>query len=185
MSSSQLGPGWYHGEGDPPGTQRWWDGAQWVGEPVAVPSSPNPVGAHAAAGVVAGGTPRPETDNMIGWARLALSRWSDFSGRACRAEYWWFAVALAIAYVVSVVVFAALTALGDAGAAIGFILLVVLWLAAIVPNLSVAVRRLHDTGKSGWALLLGIIPLIGGILLLVWYATDSDPGPNRYGPPTK
>jgi len=57
-----------------------------------------------------------------------------------------------------------------------------LWtLVTFIPTLSLTVRRLHDIGKSGWWYLIGIIPLVGGILLLVWYCKDSQPGSNQWG----
>ena len=58
-------------------------------------------------------------------------------------------------------------------------------LAIIIPSLAVAVRRLHDTGKSGWWIFISLIPLIGGIWLLVLLVTDSQPGENQYGPSPK
>lgn len=58
-------------------------------------------------------------------------------------------------------------------------------LAVLLPTLAVSVRRLHDTGRSGWWLLIGLIPLIGGIILLVFSCMDSDPNENQYGPNPK
>jgi len=58
-------------------------------------------------------------------------------------------------------------------------------LAVFIPNLAVFVRRLHDTGKSGWTLLVYFIPLVGLILLIVWLASDSQPGSNQWGPNPK
>ena len=58
-------------------------------------------------------------------------------------------------------------------------------LAVLLPGLAVAARRLHDTGRSGWLLLLALIPLIGAIILIVFYVQDSKPGPNKYGPNPK
>ena len=55
----------------------------------------------------------------------------------------------------------------------------------LLPGLAVSVRRLHDTGRSGWWLLIGLIPLAGAIVLLVFVCTDSEPGPNRFGPSPK
>jgi uncharacterized membrane protein YhaH (DUF805 family) len=55
----------------------------------------------------------------------------------------------------------------------------------LIPSLAVAVRRLHDTGRSGWWLLIGLIPVIGAIVLLVFLVMDSQPGDNEYGPPSK
>jgi uncharacterized membrane protein YhaH (DUF805 family) len=58
-------------------------------------------------------------------------------------------------------------------------------LAVLVPGLAVGVRRLHDTDKSGWWLLIALIPLVGIIVLIVFFATDGQPGPNKYGPSEK
>ena len=92
---------------------------------------------------------------------------------------------LGIAYIIVAVVFVALAAISEALAVVSVLVILAFWLGAIIPSLSVTVRRLHDTNKSGWSLLISIIPLIGSIILLVWYATDSDRGSNQYGPPTK
>jgi uncharacterized membrane protein YhaH (DUF805 family) len=103
-------------------------------------------------------------------------KYADFSGRARRSEYW-FAY---LAYIVAAVI------VNIVASIIHFRLLIILLaLAAIVPNLAVGVRRLHDTGRSGWWLLIGIIPIIGWILLIVWMVTDSTPGDNQYGPSPK
>ena len=59
------------------------------------------------------------------------------------------------------------------------------WLAVLVPSIAVGVRRLHDTGRSGWWLLIGFIPLIGAIVLIVFFLFDSQPGTNAYGPNPK
>lgn len=58
-------------------------------------------------------------------------------------------------------------------------------LAFIIPMLAAAVRRLHDTGRSGWWYFIGLVPLVGGIILLVLLATEGQPGPNQYGPPPR
>ena len=68
---------------------------------------------------------------------------------------------------------------------IPFIILMIWSLATLIPNLAVAVRRMHDQDKSGWWVLIGLVPLIGGIWLLVLYLTGGTPGPNRYGPDPK
>ena len=56
-------------------------------------------------------------------------------------------------------------------------------LALLLPNLSVSIQRLHDTGRTGWWILIGLVPLIGLIVLLIFYLQPSDPGENQYGPP--
>jgi uncharacterized membrane protein YhaH (DUF805 family) len=108
-----------------------------------------------------------------------LSKYVDFSGRAPRSEYWWWVLALVgAAFAVSFVV-AIFT--GDPDVADGLVGL--LWLGTILPSLAVGARRLHDTDRSGWWLLIGLVPLVGGIVLLVLMATEGSRHPNRYGPP--
>jgi uncharacterized membrane protein YhaH (DUF805 family) len=109
------------------------------------------------------------------WKTVVLERFAKFDGRAGRAEYWWFVLANLIAYVVLAILMQIAT--------IFVILLIGFWLAIIVPSIAVAVRRLHDTNKSGWFLLISLIPFVGGIILLVFLATAGDPGPNNYGAP--
>jgi uncharacterized membrane protein YhaH (DUF805 family) len=107
---------------------------------------------------------------------VLTKKYADFSGRARRSEYWWYALAVIIASVVLDII----------GAVIGTsILTYVFALALLVPNIAVVVRRLHDTGRSGWWILLAFIPLIGAIILIVWACTDSQPGDNQYGPSPK
>ena len=58
-------------------------------------------------------------------------------------------------------------------------------LAVLIPSIAVTVRRLHDTGRTGWWILIGLIPVIGGIVLLIFMLLDSEPGENQYGPNPK
>ena len=93
--SGHTTPGWYHAQGDPADTQRWWDGSQWVGDP-------QPAAAQTAAdGGFPGAPPAVNTTDLgerydnrsaLEWYKLAWTRWSDFSGRSRRSEYWWFAL---------------------------------------------------------------------------------------------
>ncbi|MEU6197456.1 DUF805 domain-containing protein [Streptomyces sp. NPDC047061] len=108
----------------------------------------------------------------MNWYVDVLKKYVVFSGRARRKEYWMFAlINLVIAIVLAVV-----------GNAIHFAALAAIYnLAVLLPSLGVAVRRLHDTGRSGWSILIGIIPLVGWIILLVWLASDSKPEDNQYG----
>ncbi|MEU6353581.1 DUF805 domain-containing protein [Streptomyces sp. NPDC047072] len=109
-------------------------------------------------------------------ARVCLTgKYATFSGRARRAEYWWFSLLYVIA---------AAVVLGI-GLAVEAPLLGVLLLPFIVPMLSVSVRRLHDTGRSGWRLLIALIPLAGPIIYLVGMTVDSVPAANQYGPSPK
>lgn len=117
------------------------------------------------------------------WYLNVLRQYAVFSGRARRAEYWFFVLFnLIIAFVLGVID-------GMAGFTLGAYELGLLGtlygLAVFLPSLAVAVRRLHDTGRTGWWLLIGFIPIIGFIVLLIFLVLDSDPGPNEYGPNPK
>jgi uncharacterized membrane protein YhaH (DUF805 family) len=100
-----------------------------------------------------------------------------FSGRARRKEYWLFT----LFNIVIVIVLAAL----DMAIGTGGILAGLYELAILIPALAVTVRRLHDTGRSGWFILIGIIPIVGAIVLLVFAVQDSHSGDNAYGPNPK
>jgi len=108
-----------------------------------------------------------------------LKKYADFSGRARRKEYWVFALFnitfVAIAIILDNMLGIAMTKLGY-GPIYGLYVL-----AMLIPGLAVAVRRLHDVGKSGWMILIALIPIIGGIWLIVLMATDSNPEENQYG----
>lgn len=113
--------------------------------------------------------------NMQEAIRSVLTQYAGFTGRARRSEYWYWTLAYVIAYVIALVV----------DSLIGFPLFaIIVALGALVPSIAVGVRRLHDTDKNGWFILLGLIPIIGGIVLIVFYATDSGPD-NQYGPNPK
>ncbi|MDX2548841.1 DUF805 domain-containing protein [Streptomyces sp. WI04-05B] len=101
-----------------------------------------------------------------------LKKYAVFSGRARRKEYWMFVLFAGIAYL-------ALLAIGYAIDMVWIAF--VLELAILLPALGVAVRRLHDTNRSGWWILFGLVPLVGGITLLVFYCLDGDQGENQYG----
>lgn len=112
--------------------------------------------------------------DLIGyWKKCVMENYANFSGRARRAEFWSFALANAVAYVLLLIL--------SRVSGVFFILYIAFAIAMFVPSLAVAIRRLHDTGKSGWMLLIALIPIIGSILLLVWYFTDSEKGTNTYG----
>lgn len=111
-----------------------------------------------------------------------LKKYAQFSGRARRQEYWLFQLAVCAFITVSSVLSAILpTAAGD----IVFILMMLVTFAVLLPMYAVGVRRMHDTGRSGWWLLIGLVPIIGGVWQLVLLATAGDVGPNRYGPDPK
>ena len=119
----------------------------------------------------------------MNWYLEVLKKYAQFSGRARRKEYWFFAL---FSTLISLLLIMIDSATGTLRVASGFGLLSGLYsLAVLIPSLAVAVRRLHDTNRSGWWLLISIIPLIGAIVLIVFLASDSDPETNEYGPNPK
>jgi uncharacterized membrane protein YhaH (DUF805 family) len=99
--------------------------------------------------------------------KTCLRKYATFGGRAGRPEYWWFMLFVFLA--------------SAAGSIVGGDTLnALVSLALLVPILSAASRRLHDVGKSGWMQLIGVIPIIGWILMIVWLCQKSV-GPNEYG----
>lgn len=146
----------------------------------------------------------------VDWAkRPILEKYADFTGRAPRAEYWWYLLGLIIAAVILSIIE---SILGLKGMVIGIYgpLTALLWLGTIVPSLAVGTRRLHDTGRSGWwqllaycpylllllfrpgvgaglgamalAGVLSLVALLCAIIVLVLMALPGNPGENRYGP---
>jgi uncharacterized membrane protein YhaH (DUF805 family) len=115
----------------------------------------------------------------MNWFMTALKNYAVFSGRSRRSEYWYFALFYLMLYVVCAIV-DGLTGSFDRASGIG-LFTGVLTLALLIPSLSVGVRRLHDTGRSGWWLLIAFVPLVGAIILLVFLAQDSGAGANRFG----
>ena len=105
--------------------------------------------------------------------KTCFQKYVDFDGRATRSEYWWFILFYIVAYIGLAVVDAMLT---------GGLLIMVFALGMLIPNITVGVRRMHDIDKSGWWLLIGIIPLVG-LVLIYFLAKKGTPGPNRFGPP--
>jgi uncharacterized membrane protein YhaH (DUF805 family) len=112
------------------------------------------------------------------------NNYANFSGRARRAEYWWFGLVVGVIAIVGVILSAVLTSVSEPLGTIAIAILGIGYLGVLIPGLALAVRRLHDTNKSGWFLLLSIVPF-GSIVLLVFYCTDSDRGPNKFGPSPK
>lgn len=112
--------------------------------------------------------------------KKGLNNIPNFNGRARRSEYWWYVLAIDIAiFVIGGILGTALNGQAADSA------LRILSGVTTVAFLSCEVRRLHDIGKSGWWLLIGLVPIVGAILLIVWAAKDSQPGDNQYGPNPK
>ena len=112
----------------------------------------------------------------MSWYIEALKKYAVFSGRSSRREYWFFTLFNVIAAVVLIII--------DSIIGSGGLLTILYGLAVLVPALAVTVRRLHDTDRSGWWVLIWVIPL-GGLVLLVFALLDSTPGDNGYGPNPK
>jgi len=119
----------------------------------------------------------------VNWFTTALKKYAVFSGRSRRSEYWYFILFYFIIYIALAFV-DRVTGTFDPKSGIG-LLTAIFALALLIPSLSVSVRRLHDTDRSGWWLLIGFIPLIGAIVLIVFFAQDSGAGTNRFGPNPK
>ncbi len=119
----------------------------------------------------------------MNWYLMVLKNYAGFSGRARRKEYWFFVlinflITIALAFVDGIV--------GTFDPQTGFGALSVIYgLAVFIPYLAVTVRRLHDTSRTGWWILIVFLPLIGAIVLLVFMFLDSTSGTNEYGPDPK
>ena len=119
----------------------------------------------------------------MSWYLQALKKYAVFSGRSRRMEYWYFVL---FNIIVSIVLGWIDALLGTLGSGMGVGLLSGIYgLAILIPSLAVTVRRLHDIDRSGWWILIGLVPLIGVIVLLVFALLDGTPGDNRYGPNPK
>ena len=118
----------------------------------------------------------------MSWFIKAITQnYCNFSGRAQRAEYWYFML------FVNIVALGLGFTFGFSGVEPGtfMIIEIILALGIILPSLGVQVRRLHDVGKSGWFWFINFIPLVGFLIVLIWACEDSQPGDNQYGPNPK
>jgi len=112
----------------------------------------------------------------MNWYLAVLKNYVGFSGRARRTEYWMFAL-------FNLIVFVVLAILAAVTRSFFFWILYFLYaVAVIVPGLAVTWRRMQDTGRNGWWILLGLIPFVGGIVLLVFMLLPGTPGANEFGP---
>jgi uncharacterized membrane protein YhaH (DUF805 family) len=119
---------------------------------------------------------------MEAWKRVVLENYAVFTGRAGLGEFWWFALASFVIYIGLFIVGGILGAIADFFLVLLSIAYFVYAIGIIIPSLAVAVRRLHDTGRSGWWYFIGLVPFVGWIILLVFLASRGNPGPNEYGP---
>lgn len=123
--------------------------------------------------------------SFVAAIRSVFSQYVGFQGRARRSEYWWFALFCFLLGIVTAILDPALgTDFGDSFGSGGVISSLVN-LALVLPSLAVGARRLHDTDRSAWWLLIALIPLVGAIVLLIFFVQDGTPGANRFGPSPK
>ena len=119
-------------------------------------------------------------ENIKTAVNTVLSKYATFTGRASRSEFWWWILAVFLTLIVVGIVDAVLFGTGpEAGQPISALVS----LGLLLPNIAVGARRMHDIGKSGWWLLIGLIPVIGFFVLLYFYVQPSDPETNQYGAP--
>ena len=103
-----------------------------------------------------------------------FDHYAKFDGRASRPSFWWWVLFVIIVSIVANIIDSAIDAP---------VLSTIVGAGLLLPGLSKAIRRLHDTGRTGWWILIGLIPLIGFIVLLIFYLEKSEPTENQYGPP--
>jgi uncharacterized membrane protein YhaH (DUF805 family) len=119
--------------------------------------------------------------NMIEAVKAVFSKYATFEGRARRSEYWWFAL---FNFIVSLLLGFSLGGghgMGEGGMMGGNLISTIWSLATLLPTIAVGARRLHDIDRTGWWLLISFIPLIGWIVLIVFFASRGTAGPNRFG----
>ena len=107
------------------------------------------------------------------WYLTVLKQYATFSGRASRSEFWYFQLFNVLVYVVLAILD---SVIGTNGALVGLYAL-----GTLLPSLAVIIRRLHDTGKSGWWIFIELVPAIGAIWLIVLLATDTAPAGDKFG----
>lgn len=201
-------PGWYD-DPENPRRLRWWTGKQWSnrwmerpGGPPAQSPTPIPlVGSPPVVGYAASSSPSAYANpsqpsggpNSGPWpapprsfteaVRVCFQKYAVFQGRASRSEYWYWGLFVLLARFAVLFLVGTMYATTTSETAFGLssLLDAGISLALIIPGLAVAVRRLHDIGKSGWNLLWAIVPIGGAIALLVWFIRSGEPRPNAYG----
>jgi uncharacterized membrane protein YhaH (DUF805 family) len=114
--------------------------------------------------------------------QTCLHKYVGFSGRARRSEYWWFFLFTILVSMVAGVLDSILGTMDD-DTNVG-VIGTIASLALLLPSIAVAIRRLHDTSRTGWWILIGLIPIVGWIILIVFYCQDGH-GDNKYGPSPK
>jgi uncharacterized membrane protein YhaH (DUF805 family) len=122
--------------------------------------------------------------------KSGFSNYVNFSGRSRRSAYWFWFLFVIILQIITYTLDGVInpdsvaTAVGGGSASISVAagpVTFIAMLAVLLPGIAVSIRRLHDTDRSGWWLLIVLVPLVGAILLIVWYCTEGTRGPNRFG----
>ena len=125
-------------------------------------------------------------ENISAAVRTVLSNYATFSGRASRPEYWWWVLSVILVMIVAgfldAFVIAPLLGFDAGDEAAGQPLSVIISLAILIPNIAVGVRRLHDIDRTGWWMLISLVPILGFIALLYFFVQPSSDGDNRFGP---
>ncbi|MGO9699022.1 MAG: DUF805 domain-containing protein [Xanthobacteraceae bacterium] len=111
--------------------------------------------------------------NFVQAISSGFSNYVKFSGRAIRSEYWFWVLFYCLGIFVAGIIDSVLGIYVISG---------LFWLATVLPTLAVTIRRLHDLDRTGWWIFIGLIPLIGWIILIIWYCTRGTVGSNRFGP---
>lgn len=123
--------------------------------------------------------------NFVDAIKSGYQNYVNFSGRSARSAFWWWALfQFVVAAIIASVEGGASASMGSGMMSMGYTpgpIGIVWGLANLLPGLAVSIRRLHDLDKSGWWVLIALIPLIGGIILIVWYAGKGTTGANRFG----
>jgi uncharacterized membrane protein YhaH (DUF805 family) len=115
-------------------------------------------------------------ESNMNWYLEVLKKYAVVSGRARRREYWYFVLFNLIIFIILTIIDYAINSA---------IISTIYSLAVLIPSIAVGVRRLHDTNRTGWWLLIGLIPIIGWIVLIIFMVQDSQKGENQYGPNPK
>jgi uncharacterized membrane protein YhaH (DUF805 family) len=125
--------------------------------------------------------PKQGADRME-WYLEVLRKYAVFTGRARRREFWTFTL---ISVIISIVLGIIDAVIGTDYASGYGVLGTIYGLAVVIPSIAVGIRRLHDINRAGWWILIALIPIIGFIVLIVFYFTEGTRGDNRYGPDPK
>ena len=125
--------------------------------------------------------------NLVESVQSVLSKYAEFSGRASRSEFWWWYLVCTIYQIVAfLIVIYLVTWIGGVegySEALGNIVMIIVSLPILIPTLAVSVRLLHDINRSVWWYLLILVPLIGPIVLIIWFIKRGTEAPNDYGQP--